>query len=168
MLYVANPSTQRVIFPFREPVNNLINMIDLPSGQQTAVGRNWSPAQQAKVIEQIERYGGRDAAETHRKMGRFTGLIYRDMGQIEEDEIRLAHDAELETREVRSATAITAAALATDRALRARTNRRPSARETQTVVQQEVARGQSRTGAELAMDLTVTPEGRSDVKLPLG
>jgi hypothetical protein len=166
-LYVANPSTQTHHFHFREPVNNLINVVMLGSGRQTEIGHGWDPSQQAKVIEQLVRFGARDAAEAHGKMGKFNGLLYRDRGAIEENEIEMAHEAEMQTREERSVAAATTGALAFDHTVRARSRNRPSALVTETKVLQDVAPGTKRRGTEVDFDLTVDPEGRSDVNLPV-
>lgn len=166
-LYLANPSTQNHQFQYREPVNNLVHMVDIGSGRQTEIGHGWTAEQQARVIAQLERNGARDAAEAHGKMGKFSGLLYRDRGIIEADEIEMAHEAELQTREDRSVTAATAGALGFDHTVRKRSNARPSARITETKVQQDIAPGARPKGTEVAFDLTVDPDGRSDVKLPV-
>lgn len=166
-LHLANPSRQNHIFPYREPVNNLLAYVDLRSGAQAVIGHGWTAEQTAKVVRQVEQHGGRDAAETHGKMGRFSGLLYRDIGEISEDEIRMGNDAEEQTRDERSATQATRAALGFDRSVRSKRKERPSARTTEVVVQQEVARGERAKGNEIAFGLTVDPEGRNDVKLPV-
>lgn len=167
MLYIANPSLQRHQFNYREPVNNLINIVEIEAGSQTAIGQHWTSSQQVKVIEQLERFGARDAAEAHGKMGRFTGLIYRDMGQIEEAEIEMAHAAEMQTREERSVAAATTSALAFDRSARKQTRERPGARVTETSVREEAPPGTKLKRAEVDFGLTVDPEGRSDIALPV-
>lgn len=167
MLYLANPSFQRHQFHFREPVNNLVNIVEIESGSQTAIGQHWTAAQQTKVVEQLERYGARDAAETHGRMGKFSGLIYRDMGQIEADEIEMAHEAEVQTREERSVSAATTSALAFDRNARKRARDRPSARVTETEVKQEMPPGTKQKAPGVDFGLAVTPEGRADVQLPV-
>jgi hypothetical protein len=166
-LYVANPSTQNWKFPYREPINNLINVVELPSGTQSEIGHKWSAAQQAKVIEQLQRFGARDAAESHGKMGKFNGLLFRDRGAISSSEIEMGHDAELTTREERSRAEVVKDALGFDRVARKANRSRPAARETQTVVKQELAPNERPRGTEVDFDLTVSPEGRSDVTLPI-
>lgn len=167
MLYLANPSLQRHRFPYREPRNNLINHVEIEAGSQTAIGQSWTRGEQKKVIEQLERFGARDAAEVHGKMGKFNGLIYRDMGQIEEDEIELAHGAEMQTREERSVVAATTSALAFDRLARKSSRERPSARVTETSVREETSPGTKLRRPEVDFSLAVDPDGRSDVTLPV-
>lgn len=168
MLYLANPSYQKHHFHFREPVNNLINVIEMEAGaQEGPIGHGWSAEQRAKVIEQLERYGARNASDAHGKMTKFAGLLYSDVRIISEDEILAGHDAEMQTREERSATAATKGALAFDRTARARNRERPSARETKVEVRQDIAPGSRLTGDEVQFDIEVSPEGRSDVRLPI-
>ncbi len=168
MLYIANPSTQKVRFPFREPVNNTVdNRIELESGTQTIIGHGWTTEQTAKVIAQLERYGARNAAESHGRLGRFNGLLWRDMGEIATDEIEMANAADIQTREERSVSAATKSALGFDRAVRASRRDRPPAKITETAVRQDVIPGQKPRGNEVDFSLAVDPEGRSDIKLPV-
>jgi hypothetical protein len=165
-LHLANPSFQNHHFHFREPVNNLVNMIEIAQGGQVEIGHGWTPAQQALVIKQLERFGARDAAEAHGSMRKFSGLIYRDMGQIEAAEIEMAHEAELQTREERSVKAATIGALAFDRTARAKTRDRPPARVTETTVRQETAPGVKAPNGMVDFSMSIDPNGRSDIQLP--
>jgi len=166
-LYVSNPSRLNWRFAYREPVNNLMNFIELASGTQTEVGHKWNAEQQASVIEQLERFGARDAAEAHGRMGKFSGLLYRDRGVISSNEIEMGHEAELVTREERSRSEVVKDALRFDRGARRANKQRPGAHETQVMVKTELAPGQRPSGDEINFDLTVSPEGRSDVTLPI-
>lgn len=165
-LNLANPSFQNHRFHLREPVNNLINIIEIDRGNQVEIGHGWTAEQQAKVIVQLERYGARDAAEAHGKLGKFSGLIYRDIGQISSSEIDMAHEAELQTREDRSVAAAVNGVRAFDKTARMRSKERPAARETKIEVIQDLAPGARPTGNEVQFDIEVTPEGRSDLRLP--
>lgn len=169
MLNISNPSRQNHIFMYRDPVNNLLQYAYIGAGRQTAIGERerWTVAQQAKVIEQLERFGARDAAEAHGRMTKMSGLLYRDSGQIETDEILTAHEAEMRGREDRSAAAATNGALAFGQTARKASAERPAAKITETLVEQELPRGQRPRGDEVRFALSVDPEaGRSDVKLP--
>lgn len=166
-LYLANPSLQRHHFYYREPANNLINVVELEPGSQTIIGEKWTAGQQARVIQQLEKFGARDAAETHAHMSKFSGLLYRDRGVIESDEIEMGHSAETQTREERSVTAATAGALGFDRVSRKASKVRPSAKITETTVEQILPPGTRPKGNEVTFGLTVDPEGRSDVALPV-
>ena len=154
-----------MIFHYRDPVNNLLARAEISSGRQVMVGKRWTAAQKANVIEQIERFGGRDAAEAHGQMGRFLGLLYRDMAPVSSEEIEMGHAAMVATQEQRSAAEATRAALAFDRAANgaARTRR---ARTTQVEVLEQVAPNVRPTGNEAAFSLTVDPDARGDARLP--
>ena len=55
MLYLANPSTQKHCFHYREPVNNLVQIVELDSGRQVSIGFGWGSAEKAKVVKQLEK-----------------------------------------------------------------------------------------------------------------
>ena len=166
MLNLANPSFQNHHFHYREPVNNLINVVEIKRGCQVEIGHGWTAEQTAKVVKQLERYGARDAAEAHGSMGKFAGLLFRDIGQITRSEIEMAHESEVQTREERSVTAATVSALAFDRTVRSRSRERPAARVTETIVKQETAPGSKSTENLVDFSLSVDPNGRSDFKIP--
>jgi len=165
-LNLANPSNQNHHFHFREPVNNLVNVIEIPRQGQAEIGHGWTPEQQGRVIIQLERYGARDAAEAHGKLGKFSGLLYRDIGQISSSEIDMATEAEVQTREERSVHVATVSALAFDRSARTRTRERPGARATETVVKQDAPPNGKVPDGLVDFSLSVDPDGRSDFKLP--
>ena len=165
-IYLANPSYQNHHFHYREPVNNLINVIEIERGGQVEIGHGWDAEQRKKVIQQLERHGARHAVETHGNPRRFTGLLYNDVRIISEDEIEAAHEAELQTREDRSVAAATNGVRAFDKAARTRTRERPSARETKVEVRQDIMPGVRPNGNEVQFDIEVSPEGRADVLLP--
>jgi hypothetical protein len=166
-LYLANPSLQRHHFHYREPVNNLVQIVEIVSGSQVEIGHSWTADQQAKVISQLELFGARDAAESHGRMGKFMGLLYRDRGFIASNEIEMAHEAETETRGQRSATEATRGALAFDRTVRGKARGRPSARITETSVEEQGSPGERPRKDAVNFGLSVDPEGRSDVALPV-
>lgn len=169
-LYVANPSKQHVVFNYRDPVNNLLAAVEIASGSQVEIGHAWNDVQTQNMIAQLERFGARDAAESHGNLGRFLGLLYRDSGVIEVDEIELAHAAVVDTQEKRSIAEATKSGLGFDRAARreAARRKRPPATMTEVSVHQEVAPHERPTGNEVAFSMSVDPvNGRNDVKLPL-
>ena len=157
-----------MIVQYREPVNNLLASVEIMSGCQAEVGHGWTREQKEKVIRHLEIFGARDAAETHRDMGKFLGLLYRDNGLVSADEIRMGHDAVVETQEQRSATEATRAVLGFDRAVndKTRAKGRRVARTTEVEVEQLSTPDQRRTGAEVVFKMAVDPEGRTDVPLP--
>ncbi len=169
MIYLSNPSRQHAEFWYRDPASGLMVRAEIPSGQQTVIGRSdWTPAHHAAVIEQIERFGGRDAAEAHGTMRRLNGLIYRVDGEISAAEIETAHESDIDERQRRSATQATRAALAADRAIGNLTPRSRGKRVTEVAVEQEGMPGEKPAPDRVTFNLTVDPvDGRSDVAIPV-
>jgi hypothetical protein len=167
-LAIANATKANLEFQYREPVNNLVQTLRIYSGSQQVIGQKWTNEQKALVIQQLERYGARDAAEVYGKMGAFHGITYRNDAVISEDEIKLGHEAVVETQQERSVREATKAALGFDRAVR-RPNeaRRVGAKQTRVEVEQQIDPRSRATGNEVHFDLTVDPEGRKDVALPV-
>jgi hypothetical protein len=166
-LYISNPSKQNVTFFYRDPINNLLARMDIGSGRQVMVGAKWTAAEKARVIEQLERFGSRDAAEAHGKMGRFLGLLYRDMAPISTDEILMGHTAMVDTQEQRTVAETTKAALAFDRVTNGAIRGQRRARQTQVEVIEQLAPHSRPTGNEASFSLTVDPEGRGDIPLTI-
>lgn len=168
-IFLASASKQHITFFYREPKDNLLASVEIASGTQTEIGHGWTMEQKEKVVEQLERFGARDAAEAHGQMkGRFLGLLYRVQGVISTDEIETGHEAVVRTQEERAASEATKAALGFDRAVNKGTRGRRAARMTEVVVEQLKAPGERATGDEVAMSIQIDPEGRSDVALPVG
>lgn len=170
---VSNPTLQDWVVHFRlgapgsSELRHLMQF-PLPSGAQFEIGHDWDEIQKAQFIRHLEtNYGARDAAEVHGGLRRFSGLLYRDIGQITTTEIEQAHESETDTRQERSVQQAVRGALGFDRTARRETKERPGARITEIEVKQELARGQRRNGNEVAFSMTVDPEGRSDVQLPI-
>lgn len=170
---ISNPTLQnwtvhyRLGAPGSPELRNLMQF-PVPSGGQFEIGHGWDAIQKAQFIRHLEvNYGARDAAEVHGQMRGFSGLLYRDIGQITTTEIEQAHESETDTRQDRSVTQAVRSALAFDNASRRDTKARPGARVTEIEVTQELPRGQRRRGNEVAFSMTVDPEGRTDVALPV-
>lgn len=165
-VYLANPSTQHVVFHYREPENGLLASVAISPGAQEAIGHAWDTAQAGQVIAQIERFGGRDAAESHGRMGRFTGLLYRLDAVVSESEIKSGHAAEVDTRQRRSAAEATKAALSFDRAMNGGKRGRRPARITQVEVEQLRAPHERPAPDDVAFSVSVDPEGGGNIELP--
>ena len=171
-LYISNNTRQHLVFNFREPVNGKTRHVEIKSGTQVALGDRWSPEQRRAVIDQLVfQTGAVDAAELYGKLTGFEGFSYREDGVISEEEIRMGHEAEMQTREERAVAGATKAALGFDRAVRKReapgARANPPATETNVEVVQERARGERPRKDDVRFGLSVTPEGRGDVKLPV-
>lgn len=172
-IFVSNPSRQAVVFYYRRTISRDTSgpaAIDIPSGGQVELGHGWSPEETAYVISQIIRAGGANAAEAHGKMGSFTGMLYRETNPVDVGEIVTAHESVMKHAEDRSVSNATRGALAFDRAANANKGQKTHgrlARVTEVEVIQELPPHQSRTGDEVAFKLSVDPEGRADVRLPV-
>jgi hypothetical protein len=165
---VSSASKQHITFFYREPKDNLLASVEVASGAQVEIGHGWNAEQTDKVVQQLERFGARDAAEAHGKMrGKFLGLLYRVHGVISKDEIETGHAQVVTTQQERAASEATKAALGFDRSVNSSGKGRRNARMTEVIVEQLRAPGQRLTGDEVAMSIQVDPEGRSDVSLPL-
>ncbi len=169
-LNISNPTLQDWTVTYRlGPPNSeeakTLRQVTLRRGQQ--IDLYLDEVHKAQLIKHLETYGARDAAEVHARLVGFSGLIYRDKGIIEREEIEMAHESDLDTRQERSVKQATRSALGFDRAARQPNKARPGARITETTVEQELPRGTRPTGEEVKFQLTVDPEGRSDVPLPV-
>lgn len=159
MLYIGNPSHQNAVFSYREPRTNLLQHLAIARGAQEVVGAGWTPDETTKVIEQLQRFGGRPSTEARRKLGRFSGFLYNDDRAITESELTSAQAEEMRTREQRSADAIINAAAGFDRVAR-KGRGRPSAKVTTTEVHQEHLGPDQPAGTGLDFSLTVDPEAQ--------
>jgi hypothetical protein len=161
-LHVSNATTQHYVFFYREVVANaphpLLRSIEINSGCQAVI--ECAPDQKAGIIKQLEAAGAHDAAETHRKIKDFHGLIYRDVGQISEDEIVMGHDSVKAMQNDRSVEQVTNSALAADRALNPDRRHRQT-RVTEVEIEQVPAPGQRMTGNEARFSLAVDADGGS-------
>lgn len=170
-LFVSNPHRQQCEFHFRTGVtkdSSGPSMVVIPSGGQVEIGHGWTKHQIAYVIEQIERAGGGNAALAHGRMGRFTGLLYRESNPVDEDEIVTANKAVEEAAQQRSVEQATRSAVAFDRVANKNQGRQKGrlAKSTTVEIVQELEPHAHRTGDEVEFSLTVDPEGRSDVRVP--
>ena len=170
-VHVANPTLQDWVVPYRlgapgSPELKNLRQLSLPRGAQIELAFA-SATEAAQFIGHLEKHGARDAAEVHGTLTGFSGLIYRDIGQIASDEIYQAHEAVTDSAQDRSVRQATRSALGFDSASRKPNNSRPGARVTETIIKEELPRGTRRRGNEVEMSLSVDPEGRSDVALPV-
>ena len=169
-LYVSNPSKQDVVFHYRTNITKDTSgpfAIPIASGTQVLLGIDWTREQKNYVIKQILSQGGADAAEAHGRMGKFTGLLYRDNAPVSVEEIHTAHDEVVKDAEDRSVKAATRSALAFDRKANERGKGQRLARVTEVEVIEENAPHIRKTGDEVSFKMTIDPEGRTDIKLPV-
>lgn len=174
-IYISNPSRQTVVFYYRRAVTKDTSgpsSVTIFSGEQVELGRQWSRDEHAYVIEQIERHGGANAAEAHGRMGsRFTGMLYREVHPVDQDEIVTAHESVKAAAEERSVTQATRGALAFDQVVNntgKRGSRQRLARVTEVEVIQELMPHTKPTGDEVHFKMSVDPQGSSDARGVLG
>lgn len=174
MFYIANSTRQDFWFHYRLPGDGPKEKwggpfpLLIPSGQQRSISRDLSPDEKKAIIMQLEKHGAHDAAEAHAKIPGFMGLLYRDEGIISEDEIVLGHEEVKKAVQDRSVKTAVRGALGFDSSARRGAGRKtPPARETQFEIRQDTAPGSRPTGDEVAMDIIVSPDGRTDVSVPV-
>lgn len=166
-LYISNPSRQETVFYYRRAVTNDTSgpaTVHIPAGGQVEIGHGWAREETAYVVNQILRAGGADAAQAHGRMGKFTGLLYREGHPVDEDEIVTAHEGVLEHAEERSATQAVRGALAFDRMANKGKRGNRLARITEVEVEQDPPPHSAPTGNEVHFKMTVDPEGSSDAR----
>lgn len=141
----------------------------IPSGKQIEIGNDWSEDERAYFIRQLERAGGRDAAEVHGPVDTFHGLLFRDDHPISEDEIRLGHDAVVKTQEKVSVSEALRAAVGHAGNMDHGSKRRKQApaRRSSVSMTEEVSGQNAPTGDEVSFDIEVGPDGDPKANLPI-
>jgi hypothetical protein len=157
-LFVTNSTLQNIVFFYREDVEDgkqpLLRSVPIGSGKQVEIGAGLKPRHAAKIIAQLEAFGARDAAEVHKAIKKFHGLLYRYEAPVSEDEIMLGHDSVKETLNDRSAQQAINSALAADRVANPVKGQRRT-RRTAVTVEQLVPPGSRPTGDETNFTLEV-------------
>ena len=170
-LYISNPSRQEAVFYYRRAKsppgwtdNSGPGHVTIPAGGQVMVGAGWTRDETAYVIEQIMQQGGEDAAVAHGRMGKFTGLLYREFSPVQVDEIETAHESVKAAAEERSVTQATRGAMAFDRVINKGRRGQREARTTEVEIKQELPPHVRPTGDEVHMRVAVDPDGSADVR----
>jgi hypothetical protein len=161
-LFISNPSTQEVVFYYRRAITNDSSgpsAVPIRAGGQVEIGHNWAYAETEYVIRQIIRAGGASAAEAHGRMGKFTGLLYREKHPVDVDEIVTANEAVKVAAEQRSVEKAQLGAQAFDLTTNQRGRGQRIAKLTEVEIKQELPRGQRPTGNEVHFKQTVAPPG---------
>lgn len=165
MLYIANSTRQNFRFHFRIPENNKAMTLEIPSGQQREVGKDWNEAQYEACISQLERYGARKAEEAHGALRNFNSGILYSHKIIKSDEIVYGNEQHLDAAQDRSVTQATRTALAADQNHR---DKRTKKRKAKSVTTEVLKHGDPRKGEdEGLMSVTVSDDGARDAKLPV-
>lgn len=167
-LYIANTTKQNFNHHFRIPEKTRAYFVRIESGTQVRVGDEWNTAQQDKVIEQLERYGGRKASAVSGNLENFPGIFYSSDKPISESQIVGGHEAVVDGQERRSAAEATKSALGFDAANRDRKRGgKRLAKVTEVTVQQDIPRNEKPTGKEVHFSVGVSEDGSSSAKLPV-
>jgi hypothetical protein len=163
-LYVSNPSRQHVMFYYRTTQHKRSpDVLQIASGGQIEVGQKWSDGDRVTFIEQIRRHGGRSAGEVHGSLARFNGLVYRENVPVGVDEIEIAAEAMIATKNTLTAEAITNTAAGFDRSANGGGRGKRKAVVTETMITQVVPPGERPKGNELDFKLTIDPTVNSAV-----
>ena len=167
-MYIANSSRQDFRFHFRLPESNSTIVEDIPSGQQVEIGKGWSDGALQAMMQQLERYGAREAKEARRGLREFdSGLIYSLDKPVSENEIYYAWEQKLDYNKERAVNQATRSALSADVP-----HRDKGKRQAKEVGIEVEAEGDPKTeGRKGLMDVTVTPDGATNVdgkELPIG
>ncbi|MDE3023793.1 MAG: hypothetical protein KGI54_18410 [Pseudomonadota bacterium] len=163
MLYIANTTKQLQVFCFRAPETARASYVEIPSGQQVAIGQDWTRNQMDAVIQHLKLYGGRESSDVNQRLEHFTGLLYREGKAISENDIVTGHDAVVDMQEHRSAIEATRSAIAFDKANQK--NRKRLAKVTEVTVEQDVPINAKPKGDEIRFSVEVSPEGKDKVAL---
>ncbi|WP_186211299.1 hypothetical protein [Burkholderia gladioli] len=170
-IFIANCTKQHLEHHFRSPEHaGKAQVVHIPSGQQREIAKGSSSAAIEAIVRHLDQFGFQDAARVNVKMSEFSGYLYRVGKPVTENQIIGAHDQLVDTQEHRSAAEATRGALAFDNATREKKGAgrgRRLAKVTEVEVRQDVPPGQRPTGGEVNFSLSVTPEGRTDAKLPV-
>jgi hypothetical protein len=165
-LFIANTTKQNFHHHFRVPEMNRPYFVRIQSGTQVQVERRFSPATEAMIIEQLQKYGARNAKEVSGRLEDFPGIFWRQDRPITEGEIVAGHDAVVDAQSRRAAAESSKSALGFDAAHRDKKTRRRGVLTTEVEVVQEVPKGEKPSGNEVTLHVTVANDGSDNVKLP--
>lgn len=158
MLYISNATTQHFTFQYRDPVSGKVIASEIGSGQQVVIGHGWTAEQKAVVINALHKIGARDAAEVHKTVKKFHGLIYRDGAPVSSSEILMGNESVKKMQNDRSVEAVVTSALGADRVANPQKGKRAT-KKTAIEVEQVIPPGQRPTGDETKFGLEVTEDG---------
>jgi hypothetical protein len=135
-------------------------IIKIPSGHQVELGKTWNSQQVEAVIGQLETFGARNVKDlSGRTLRDFAGLLYSTDKPISAERIETAHETVVEHQEKRSVQEFTKNALGLDASLRDKRTRKRGARSTTLEIRQDVPPNTRPTGKEVALGVTVAPDG---------
>ena len=162
-LFVANSTRSTFIFNVRVPEIQKVIRLEIPSGQQRSFPLDMTDSQRDGVLSQLLRYGARERKDVHGKLVDFTGLVYSLDKPISENEIRGAHEDQLDAAQERSVEQATRSALASDISHRDKSNPKGKRRPKSTSV--EILKKDRDGGREEPMmNLEITEKGAANAR----
>jgi len=81
-LFIANTTKQNWNHHFRVPEMTRPYFVQIPSGSQVRIDQRFSAESERVIIEQVEKYGGRNASDVSGKLEQFPGIFYRQSKPI--------------------------------------------------------------------------------------
>lgn len=161
-MYIANTTTQNLRLNLRVPESKKALVYDIPSGQQIAVGGDWTAAQTSVVVNYLDTFGARALPDLSGKLRGFNGILYSLDRPVPVDGIEAGHGAVVDHQTEVASDEITKAALGVDRAARDPKTRRRKFKRTTLEVTQVTPPGESATDGAVRFGVTVDPEGHDD------
>jgi len=165
-IYVANTTKHYHRFFYYVQEKGSRFFVDIPSGGQVMIPQDLSRTQVDYVLNQIQRYGGKDVSEVTEHTPDYSGLSYHVDQTVSEDQILTGHEAVVENAEVRSIEEVAKAASGLDIITRdgdniqekMRGKRRSKMTEVQII--QESADPNVNPDSLINSTFKITPEGR--------
>lgn len=163
-MFIANASRQDFRFQFRVPEHPKIMFEDIPSGGQIELGKDWGNEVIQSIVEQLQRFGAREAKDARGALRRFdSGLIYSVNKPVSQNEIFYAWEEKLDNAQDRSVYQASRASAAAD--LFHRENGNPHGKRLAREVGMEVERAgdPNRDGRQPLINLTVADDAPQHV-----
>lgn len=162
-MFIANTTKQKYKLDLRVPELTRLLITEIPSGCQVELGKTWNTHQCDAVIQHLELFGARNVKElSGRKLKDFAGLLYSTDKPISAEKIETGHETVVEDQERRSVQEFKKNALGLDAALRDKRTRKRGAQSTTLEIRQDVPPHTRPTGKEVAIGVTVAPDGHDD------
>ena len=130
MITITNASRQKHRFHYREPGRKQYSYIDIPSGTQAQIGKDFGAGATEDVIDQLNRYGHRPKEEFDKKPDpKFHGLLYSLGKPMTTEQIEEAAGIVIEGAQTTSVREIMKSAAGADQAIYGKEGNRKKGRE---------------------------------------
>lgn len=171
-IFLANTTKQHYRFYYTIPTKKQNFTVEIPSGGQSEIPHDLSGVGELdSLIEQIERFGGRDVREVTEHTPDYSGLAYFIDHPIPKDKIIAGHEAVIENAEVRSIEEVAKAAQSFDiinregDSVREKMEGRRKAKTVEVKIKQEIAPGSPIPANLVDTTFTITNEAREGFKV---